>query len=225
MKRRRAFGTPAAAKPRKRRRQGGMTITRSAGTQRIFVPRSLGTPLAITERKYFDSELSAGTGVTNASSWAGTEFDPTTLNTLFVPVTGDDFNNRTGRKVQVLAIKIRGHINIPAQADQTAEDNGAFMRLILVQDRQTNAAQLNAEDVINSGGANVAINMFQNPAFFGRFRVLKDKNIALNTLAAVYDGTNIEQPGIVALQRRFKEIKVEQWQEWQEISISTEEEQ
>lgn len=153
--------------------------------------------LIITERKYFDAEVNGGVLVASGSSWANGEFDPATLNTLFAPTQGDDFNQRSGRKVQVMSIKIRGHIQVLSQTNQTVTDNAAYIRMMLVQDRQTNAAQLNAEDVISSGGASVAINMFQNAAFFGRFRVLKEKIIKMQNPAISYDGTNIEQQGLI----------------------------
>lgn len=174
---------------------------KTGGNTRSFVPRSYGTPLAVTERKYFDSQLNGATINADASSWAGMEQDPATLNTLFAPVQGDDYLNRQGRKVQVLSLKIRGFIDAPAQANQTAADVGQLMRLILVMDKQTNAAQLNAEDVISSGSGTVALQMFQNPAFFGRFRVLKDKTFVLQNPTLSWDGTNMEQTGLV---REFK---------------------
>jgi len=170
---------------------------KTGGTTRSFVARSAGTPLAITERKYFDSQLNAATVAADAASWAGMEQDPATLNTLFCPVQGDDFLNRQGRKVQVLSLKIRGFIDCPAQANQTATDAGQLCRLLLVMDKQTNATQLNAEDVISSGTGVVALQMFQNPAFFGRFRVLKDKTFNLQNPNLSYDGTNIEQNGLI----------------------------
>lgn len=165
------------------------------------VPRSFGTPRAITERKYFDTQL-AGTALADGggTSWAGGELDPAAgANTLFVPTTGDDFNNRTGRKVQVIALKLRGRVSCAAQTAQATADNSSACRLILVMDKQTNGAQLNAEDVINSGGATQSLLMYQNPAFFGRFRVLKDKmytlqnpSMAPNTAA----GGTIQQSGL-----------------------------
>lgn len=178
-----------------------MVIIKTGGNTRSFVPRSLGTPLAITERKYYDSENTGTAIAASSTTWAGGELDPATLNTLFCPVQGDDFNQRNGRKVQVLSIKLRGYVQCVKQADQTGADNAALCRIILVQDRQTNAAQLNAEDVIGSGGANVAHAMYQNPAFFGRFRVLKDKNIAMQNPSNTYDGTNVEVNGLI---RHFK---------------------
>jgi len=174
---------------------------KTGGISRTFVARSAGTPLAITERKYFDSQLNAGTVAADLSSWAGMEQDPATLATLFAPIQGDDYLNRQGRKVQVLALKIRGFIDCPAQTNQTAADTHQLVRLILLIDKQTNATQLNSEDVITSGTGNVAIEMFQNPAFFGRFKILKDKSFIMQNPTIAYDGTNIEQSGIC---REFK---------------------
>jgi len=177
-----------------------MTIVKVGGNTRTFVPRSLGNPLAITERKYFDSENTGTAIAASSTTWAGGELDPA-ANTLFSPTQGDEYNTRDGRKVQVLALKIRGYVQCVKQADQTGADNANLCRIILVQDRQTNGAQLNAEDVITSGGANVAHAMFQNPAFFGRFRVLKDKTIAMQDPSNTFDGTNVEVNGLI---RHFK---------------------
>lgn len=168
------------------------------GTSRpVFVRRSYGNPKAITERKYFDTEVNGTALVGPSTSWAGGELDNGTLLTLFAPVTGDDYLNRTGRKVQVLSIKIRGEINCLAQINQSAADSAMKIRLCLVQDKQTNGGQLNAEDVINSGAASVAQDMFQNPAFFGRFKVLKDKSWTIQNPSLSYDGTNLEQSGLM----------------------------
>jgi len=192
-KRKRGYDGKGRASKRKK-------TMRSGGTTRQFVPRSYGTPLAITERKYFDAEVAASAIAANGGSWAGSELDPAG-STLFYPTQGDDFNQRNGRKVQVLSIKSRGYINVPQQANQTAADSGAFIRFCIVLDKQTNATQLNGEDVITSGGASVAVGMFQNPAFFGRFQVLKDKIFILSNPNTTYDGTNIEQNGLI---RQFK---------------------
>lgn len=162
----------------------------------MFVTRTLGNPQAITERKYFDSEVSATTIPTTAQYFTGCELDPATLNTIFAPVIGDDFFNRQGRKVQVISIKIRGEVQVGAQSNQTVQDQCSLIRLALVMDKQTNGVQLNSEDVFQ-GNVNVGAGYlsFQNAAFFGRFKVLKDKFIALRPPVSVYDGVNIEQAG------------------------------
>lgn len=184
--------------------------TKIGGATRSFVPRSFGNPMAVTERKYFDTDYGSAIAVVT-STWAGSEADPTTLNTLFCPTTGTDFNNRDGRKVHVVAIRIRGHITTQAQTDQTATDAPSIVRILLVQDQQTNATQLNSEDVLSSSSSSGAINMFQNPAFFGRFRILKDMKLSLANPNITYDGTNLEQQGLVRnfyINIRFKKPKV-----------------
>ncbi len=191
-----------------------ITVIRAAAQPRAltFIPRSLGTPRAVTEHKYFDEERAATAVTVGTADWAGAEADPATVNTLFAPTTGNDFNNRVGRKVDVKRIMIRGQIQAAPQVNQTAADTAGRVRIILVQDMQTNTAQLNAEDVINSGDATQAISMFQNPAFFGRFRVLKDKEYVIQNPSITYDGTNIEQSGLIRkikmTKKFFKAVRV-----------------
>lgn len=168
--------------------------------QQFFVPRSFGNPRAITETKYYTAQrdLVALVDLAAGTTWANCELDPATVNALFAPTQGDDFNNRDGRKVQVKSIKVRGYFRVAAQADTTSTDDATLIRLLMVVDKQTNAAQLNAEDVL--GGVAIAnnnVNQFQNPAFFGRFKVLKDKNFTFQNPAISWDGTNMEQQGLI----------------------------
>lgn len=172
----------------------------SRGTRAItVVPRTFGNARVVTERKYFDSSFSGN--ITEAVTFAGCEADPATLNTLFVPSEGNDINNRVGRKVNVLAIKVKGSIRTPPNAAADMSNNESRIRLILYQDMQTNAAQAQAEEVISSDG--ITYNMFQNTANFGRFRVLKDKRIQLTNPNISQTGTanaNTRAP----LDRTFK---------------------
>lgn len=166
------------------------------------VARTMGGLLA-TERKYFDTFKNAYS-VTASSDWTGTEADPATLNCLFVPQEGSDINNRVGRKVAVHKLTIRGMISVAAQANQTTTDAATLLRLILVQDLQTNGSQMQGENLMSAPGAadgRLAMNTFQSTANFGRFRVLKDKVISMGNPAISWDGTNMEQQG---LSRFFK---------------------
>lgn len=178
------------AEYRARRRAGYSTVARTKG------------PLAVGEMKYFDSSKVA-TSVAASTDWTGTEYDPTTENCLFVPQQGSALNQRIGRKVKVMKIKVRGFIQCAAQVDQTAADNPAVMRLCLVMDTQTNGTQMQGENVFGelSTNTNSAVTWFQNPDNFGRFRILKDKFFTLQNPNMVYDGTNIEQAGVA---RPFK---------------------
>lgn len=163
-------------------------------------PRSV---FSVTERKYFDSHLNAS-ALASPTTWAGTELDPATLNTLFAPTQGSDINNRIGRKVAVMKITMRGVIRAPAQTNETATDDYSCCRLILYMDQQTNGAQAQGENLMaNPGAASGILNVmtYQNTANFGRFRVLKDKFINLGNPAISWDGTNMEQQGV---SRTFK---------------------
>lgn len=127
----------------------------------------------IPERKYFESIRTGTFLLQSTTTWAGAELDPASLNCLFAPVQGDDIFHRQGRKVQVLQIKLSGQMGVPPQDGQITGDIASIIRLHLVQDQQSNGAQLNAEDVFGAAVAGEPTDMFQNTAFFGRFRVLK----------------------------------------------------
>lgn len=151
----------------------------------------------VTERKYYSAEYEP-TAIIAGTSWASTECDPTTVNTLFAPEEGADINERIGRKVNVNKITLRGNIRVPAQTNATAADDVSLVRLIVVLDRQTNGAQLAGENVIStppSVNAFMSPLQFQNPNGFGRYQVLKDKYFNINHPPISYDGTNMEIGG------------------------------
>lgn len=181
------------------RRRFGSSYGQRTFTYRAVVPRQMLSPDVAVERKYFDSSYSAP--ILQAADFQGCEADPTTLNTLFVPATGDDINNRVGRKVSVLSIKIKGTVSIAPGTAVDPTNVPASIRCVLVMDKQTNSAQLNAEDVINSSG--VAYDMFQNTGFFGRFEVLKDKRMQISNVNGVRNaaGSAVTRQGVI---RPFK---------------------
>jgi len=174
----------------------------SGATQGMqFVQRTQG-PRSVTETKYFDTGI-ATTNIASDTTWAGSELDPAAL-TLFYPVEGSDINERVGRKVTVTKIKIRGHITCAAQVNAVAGDDPSVVRLVLYIDQQTNAAQAQGEQLMatpSQAAATNAIAVFQNPANFGRFKVLKDKTLTMQNPNITWDGTNLEQHGIA---RPFK---------------------
>lgn len=160
---------------------------RTASVGRTFVqPRSMG------EMKYFDCENPNIALAATTTTWvAGTMQDPTTtinlgdaaigtpLN-LCSPIVSANLNGRIGRKIRVQKIKLSGFINIPPQATQGAADTSTEVRIALVQDTQTNTAQMTGAQLFNDAGtANATIHSFQNPNNFGRFRVLKEKILVM----------------------------------------------
>lgn len=144
------------------------------------------------EMKYFDCEAtSVALGLVTTTWVAGTITDPeTTINLgdaavatplcLVAPKVSAALNGRVGRSIHVRKIKVRGHISVPEQAGQTTADPASLCRILLVQDTQTNTAQMTGAQLFNdASGAQATINAFQNPNNFGRFKVLKDKMLVL----------------------------------------------
>lgn len=75
---------------------------------------------------------------------------------------------------------------------------------MLVQDCQTNAAQMTGAQLINdASGGNTTLNAFQNPNNFGRFKVWKDKEFVLvnPNMAGSPTAADVIQDG---LKRSFK---------------------
>jgi len=164
------------------------------------VPRSRGV-YATGEMKYFDTEATALT-IAGSTNWTGTEYAPNvgTPNTFFAPTTGSAINQRIGRKVKVYKIRVHGNLYSAEQTNQTTADIATNVRILLVQDCQTNGAQAQGEDIMaaaTTGSALNQFNAFQSLASLGRFKVLKDKIFTFGPPTITYDGTNLEQFGQV----------------------------
>lgn len=194
---------------RTRRRTGRYDPQRIVASRRRGYARVLGRAsgaLVMTpEKKYFDSELSL-TSTPNTTAWgAGNVLNPSatpvaSIDTLFCPKDGSGINQRIGRKVAVHKIKLRGTVQCAPQADQTGSDAANMIRMMLVQNKQTNGAEMNASELMRDAGLTSATSLFQSfqsTNNFGKFRVLKDKIITIQNPNMAYDGTNIEQQGLM----------------------------
>ncbi len=196
-----AMGTRVIDK-RRQSRWGYRTLARARPGYRT-VARTRGWAAEPNEIKYFDT-TKAATALVASVDWTGTEFDPATFNTLCVPKKGTNINERIGRKISVMKIKIRGMIVCAAQANQTATDAATVIRLALVQDMQTNATQMQGEQVFkapSTAAAPNAVVTWRSLDTFGRFNILKEKFFTIQNPNLSWDGTNMEQNGIV---RTFK---------------------
>lgn len=179
------------------------------------VQRPRGAPVT-GEMKYFDCELQ-GTAISQCTTtWvSGTMKDPgSTINLgsaavanplcLFAPTVGAALNQRIGRQVKMMKVKVNGFLFVPQQANQNAADQSADVRVMLVMDLQTNSAQMTGAQLMNDAGApETTLNSYQNPNNFGRFRVLKDKRISLGnqTLTGSPTAGDVIQSGVT---RNFK---------------------
>ena len=156
------------------------------------------------EMKYYDTELTT-TAINASTNWTATEFNPDVPNatsTLCAPAVGSAINQRIGREVKVHKLKINYSISVSPQGTVTSGDEGCQVRLMVVQDMQTNAAQAQGEQIMQ---VPVTANSRHPPLSFmsltnlGRFKVLKDKNIILqNPNSAALNATaNNQQQGLV----------------------------
>lgn len=185
----------------KRRRTNGM-YTKYAKKKKMQMSRlrrrntRSGGFLGI-EVKFLDTSL-ANSSITNPSDASGGEHDPTTVACLNAVAQGDGESNRDGKDYLIRSLHVRGHIKQASQADQTAADTPQGVFVACVLDTQTNAAQLNSEDVFKnpSGSTNLADHPFRNLQYSRRFKILWSKHIVFQGHQMVYDGTNIEQAGI-----------------------------
>ncbi|AXH75782.1 MAG: putative capsid protein [Cressdnaviricota sp.] len=147
------------------------------------------------EMKYFDTYMQ-GNQIVSANTWAGTEMDPATFNCLLAPTVGSAYNQRIAREVKVHKIKISGTLSANKLATVDAV-NAVNLRLILVQDQQTNASQMQGEQLMSGGAVDLlGVSTFQNIDNFGRFRVLKDKRYTLGNPNFYEGGTTYKRNGL-----------------------------
>lgn len=144
------------------------------------------------EMKYYDTVTSEAIAVIGTAWPAGAMQDPDTSLAigagaavatplcLFCPKQGTGMNQRIGKNCKLLKIKMNITIQYPKVATAVGQPDSSFVRLILVQDKQTNASQMNAAQLFGTAiTGSQAILAYQNVDNFGRFKVLKDKWVTL----------------------------------------------
>lgn len=150
----------------------------------------LGIEIKFSDQKY------SGNIVTSSDA-SGMEADPATTNCLNAVAQGDGESQRDGKNYMVKSLYINGHITALAKTNQTALLENYPIMLAVVQDTQTNAAQLNSEDVFATLAATgYADLLFRNLQYSKRFKVLWKQVYQMEPPPASYDGTNIEIAGI-----------------------------
>lgn len=166
---------------------------------RQMIVRSLGygqRPILPAEKKFVDQSVAIAQGMTANTAWAAGELDPATNNCINAVAQGSGNSQRVGMKYAVHSIEVSGQLQVPAEANQTAGDTAITTFIALVWDKQTNAAQLNSEDVYTSLAEVGAITQpLRNMNFSKRFKVLRTFKCVLKPPTLSWDGTNMEQGG------------------------------
>lgn len=164
VRRRLTYGTPART-PRR-------TPARSSRMMNARVGGFLGM-----EKKYVDGTHEFTVGRVFSTAMA----DPTT-NSQLTGISALDSvnteNRRDGLKARITDVFIRGELRwdsiVPGTAGSTADSELPWVRLMVVQDMQTNGAQMAASDVLQSVAQNLDPLAFRNLENTTRFKVLKD---------------------------------------------------
>lgn len=136
------------------------------------------------ELKFIDT---VKTGTALGQSWTGGEYDPA-ANGLCCPTKGTGPSNRDGDHIVIKKIQIRGTVMMQIQSNQDDVAAPVDYAVMLVWDKQTNGAQLNAEDVMVSTDPEEF--SYRNLQYSKRFRILKDWRGALHQTNAFTDGVN-----------------------------------
>lgn len=195
-------GSVGSASAKKRRRMGNRYYARKVYRPTYVRPgygaigRTPGGGV-IGEMKYFDTFVDQVQIPGSNAAWLNTTIDPSTYNTLCVPVVGAGYNQRIGKEIKVLKIKIRGQIKANETQIATGSFNGYSVRFGVFQDMQTNATQANASLVMSPTPTDEgAPYTFQNIDNFGRFKVLKDKIVTLQDPNLIGAAPTIGQNGL-----------------------------
>lgn len=156
---------------------------------------------ATIENKYVDYALSAN-AITTA--WTTGEQDPATTLCLNAVSQGAGQSQRIGLHQDINAIHIKGFLQQAATESITTPPSDVLVRMALVLDTQTNAAQLAAEQVFDPA-ANNDIDSFRNLEYTKRFRVLKDKLFRIPVASAAQNegAANLFSNGAVRIPFKF----------------------
>lgn len=150
-----------------------------------------------TELKFLDNSL-ANQALVAATNWAGAELDPATTLCLTAPAQGDTASSRDGKQIIGKSIHVTGQVYMLPAELQGSPQPAIHVTLSLVLDKQTNNAQLNAEDVYSNTSADASLNTYsqRNLNFAKRFKVLKSETFIFdNTAVSHFAVDSFSWPG------------------------------
>ncbi len=175
-------GVAAGMQKAKKRKYGGGT--QMTGPQRGYLRQSgyygrRGARLAgfAVERKFFD---------TNVGTSIGTVANSLEIRELAIVPQGDTESERIGRKIQIKSLDVKGHLLL--NASTTSAATSTMVRMLVVQDKQTNGAVFTATDLLEADNWI----SFNNLANSSRFRVLHSQEFQLVAKA----GASVASPAV-----------------------------
>ncbi len=211
---RRAFGPSRYPAKQVGLTRGGVTGRQNGGLRRsMAVGRARGGAVqaatVFNETKYFD------VGINATVTWAGTDWSDSevpadnfvnssgasaayTDSCLLPTAIGSAYGEVNGNRYKLKKIRVRGAISVPVLQDQADMPLPTFVRLMLVHDEQPNGAQAQGEDIMQDIGATGEnLHSYKRVASTsGRFRILKDEWITLDSCTAGTDANNTNSVGM-----------------------------
>ena len=160
--RKRAFANKMAAQRKlagRSNRDALIDMQRDSRRQTVVVQVPRTQVSQADERKYVDGYLDLTNFHelgTNDDTWADCELNPRQQTSVYgclpVPRQGTGYGDRSGRKIVIKKIVIRGIINWTGADTITATSKRyPIVRLLVVKDTKTNGAEMAAEDCIGPG--------------------------------------------------------------------------
>lgn len=138
------------------------------------------------ELKFIDTDLPAA-----ALGFSSNGIHDPTGDQLTPIAQGAGESNRVGRKVKIKSLELNYVIHMDSQIDAETGFTGADVRMIIVQDTQTNGVKMDGGDFFIG-----ALLGFRNLEQGSRFIVLSDKTIAVRPTAGGFGGST---PDAVAI--------------------------
>ncbi len=179
----------------------GARITAVSGRRMITRPQGVGPRtggFTGIERKFYDTSLISG-ALTAPTDSTGGEHDESATICMNTIIQGDGESERDGRKATIQSAFVKGVIKCVKVANATVTVDATKVYVAMVLDTQTNGAQLASELVFknDSANANLAASPMRNMQYTQRFRILDTFEAVLADPNISWDGTNMEQQGIL----------------------------
>lgn len=148
----------------------------SSSTRRRLLPSKHKPAIRKLEVKFYDTAY-AITAIPLPTDASGGMADPSATSMISTPAVGDTSTNREGGQIFISAIEVRGKVEKAIVEAATGPTGGQTVFVALVQDTQTNGAQMNSENCFSNlvGTAASACDVMRNLNFRNRFKVLRQE--------------------------------------------------
>lgn len=128
------------------------------------------------ERKFHDTGDAFSTMSTHWDSVTAMR-DPATPLSLNGVAQDDGEQSRDGRKMVIDSIQVNGHCYVTQDETVATPVNWQQYRVAIVLDKQTNGAQMTADQVFVAGGAGEDLLAYRNLQYTSRYDVLYDSGV------------------------------------------------